>query len=280
VTGRDRVWYVLLSSPPDTVVVDGRVVSRGSRVRLKPTGRGDLLDSVLAGMMGVVECIEQDDQGKLHLAVAIVDDPARDLGAGRHPAHRFFFTPAEVEPIDDSHELPTRRLLIAGIGNLFLGDDGFGVEVVRRLADRVLPPGVELADFGIRGMDLAYALGGGWDGVILVDALRHGEPPGSLVLIEPEVPEEPPPPVAGHAMDPVAVLALATRLGTVPPHAVVLGCEPGRVPDLDGGDDIETELSAPVDAAVDAAVERIVELAGAFLEHGSFTPARVAGGGA
>src|SRR5262245_17530840 len=174
-SGSDRVWYVLMSQPPDSVMVSGRVVTRGSRVRLAPTGRGDVFDSILAGKVGVVETIEQDQDGKVHLAVAIEDDPGIELAGGRHPAHRFFFAPNEVEPLDDVRELPSRRLLIAGIGNFFLGDDGFGVEVVRRLSERVLPPGVEIADFGIRGMDLVYALGNGWQGVILIDAMRRGE---------------------------------------------------------------------------------------------------------
>jgi hydrogenase maturation protease len=251
-------------------MVGGRTVTRGSRVRLAPVGRGDVFDSILAGKIGRVEAIEQDQDGNLHLAVAIEEDPGRDLGDGRHPAHRFFFTPAEVEPLDDMREVPARRLLIAGIGNMFLGDDRFGVEVVRRLAGRVLPPGVEVADFGIRGMDLVYALGNGWEGVILVDAMRRGEEPGTLIVLDPEVPAAPVAPLDGHTMDPLAVLAAARSLGTVPRRVLVVGCEPLRVPDVDGGEDMVTELSAVVEAAVEAAVERVVELAEAFSGSGRF----------
>ncbi|HMF16031.1 MAG TPA: hydrogenase maturation protease, partial [Gemmataceae bacterium] len=79
-----------------------------------------------------------------------------------------------------------RRILIAGIGNIFFGDDAFGVEVVRCLTKRKMPPGVRVIDFGIRGIDLVYALSEGWDLMILVDAVRRGGKPGTVYLIEPE----------------------------------------------------------------------------------------------
>src|SRR2546430_16670733 len=82
-------------------------------------------------------------------------------------------------------QLAATRVLVAGIGNVFLGDDGFGVEVVARLAQRPLPEGVEVADFGIRGFDLAYALMEGYDFAVLVDALPRGGPPRELFLVEP-----------------------------------------------------------------------------------------------
>jgi hydrogenase maturation protease len=270
-SARDRIWYLLVSAPPDTVEVNGRVLSRGCRVRLAPQGRGDLLDSVLAGKTGRVESIDQDQDGQVHLSVSIDDDPGRDLAGGSHPAHRFFFLPSEVEPLDDTRSVSARRVLIAGIGNLFLGDDGFGVEVARRLSSqRLLPPGVEVADFGIRGMDLAYALGGGWDGVILVDALPIGSEPGTVVVLEPDLPDDASAAVAGHAMDPLSVLRLARNLGTIPEHALVVGCQPGMIPDVDDGDEMSTQLSPAVEAAVEVAVDRIVELVDLFLERGRF----------
>src|SRR3954462_334859 len=79
------------------------------------------------------------------------------------------------------------RLLIAGVGNIFLGDDAFGVEVVQRLARRPLPEGIRVVDFGIRGLDLAYALLDGYEATILVDALPRGGPPGTLYVLEPEL---------------------------------------------------------------------------------------------
>ena len=83
------------------------------------------------------------------------------------------------------------RILVAGIGNIFLADDGFGCEVVRWLAERELPDNVEVRDFGIRGMDLAYALMDPYEAVVLVDAVSRGEDPGTVYLIEAEVPEDP-----------------------------------------------------------------------------------------
>ena len=269
-TDREPIWDELEREPPSSVTIDGRKIARGSRVRIAPHGRGDLLDSVLAGKVGRVEGIDQDHDGNVHLAVVIEEDPGRDLGAGRYPAHRFFFSAAEVEPVDDAGAASRRRLLVAGIGNLFLGDDGFGVEVARRLAERALPDGVEVVDFGIRGMDLVYALGDGWDGVILVDALRLGEAAGTLAVVEPDPPDEATSPFDGHAMDPFAVLGTARRLGTIPDRTLVVGCEPGRVPDVDGGEEMLMELSTPVEAAVSAAVERVAELAAEFVEHGRF----------
>ena len=78
-------------------------------------------------------------------------------------------------------------MLVAGIGNIFLGDDGFGVEVAQRLADRPMPEGVQVADFGIRGVHLAYELLDGYDALVLVDAVPMGEPPGTVAVIEPEL---------------------------------------------------------------------------------------------
>lgn len=152
----------------------------------------------------------------------------------------------------------TRRILVAGIGNIFLGDDGFGVEVVRRLAERALPDGVRVVDFGIRGMDLAYALLGDYDALIFVDAAPRGGPPGTLYVIEPRIDQEGEVPLDTHGMDPVKVLALARALGARPIPTVVVGCEPAVVLDGTAAEDVLVELSAPVQAAVDEAV-RLVE---------------------
>jgi hydrogenase maturation protease len=147
------------------------------------------------------------------------------------------------------------RILVAGAGNVFLGDDAFGVEVVARLARRDLPGGVEVADFGIRGYDLAYALMDGRDAAILVDALPRGEEPGTLTLLEPDL--EDLGAVAtpdGHAMAPAAVLAMVRHLGGRLPRTWVVGCEPGVVdPDGEG----HVGLSRAVAAAIDPAVEMI-----------------------
>ncbi|RAY16002.1 hydrogenase maturation protease [Actinomadura craniellae] len=170
------------------------------------------------------------------------------------PGHRFFFSPAEVEPVADDGP----RILVAGIGNVFLGDDGFGVEVVREMARRPQPPGVDVVDFGIRGMDLLYALQRDYDAVVFVDAAPRGEPPGTVSLLEPDHP------AAGnaasmetHGMDPVAVLRLAREICRIPARALVVACEPGALPGEASGD-VVVGLSEPVRAAVPAAA-RLVE---------------------
>ena len=123
-----------------------------------------------------------------------------------------------------------KRVLIAGIGNIFLGDDGFGVEVVKRLAGRRLPEGVEVADFGIRGLDLAYTLQENYEAVIFVDALPRGEAPGTVYLIEPEIEEDGVVSMDTHGMDPVKVIKLSRALGASPTRTLVVGLRAGGDP--------------------------------------------------
>jgi hydrogenase maturation protease len=227
-------------------------------VVLRPGPGADLFDRALAGQIALVESIEQDIEGLIQLAVVVEDDPGRDLGIARRPGHRFFFKPEEVEPLVGSSAAGA-RVLIAGIGNIFLADDGFGVEVARRLAERELPPGVRVGDFGIRGLDLVYALGEGYDGAIFVDAVPRGEPPGTLFVIEPDLLPSGEATLDAHGMDPVKVLALAREIGEVPERLLILGCEPQvRMT----GDEAELvgELSGPVHAAVGPAVEQVESL--------------------
>jgi hydrogenase maturation protease len=147
------------------------------------------------------------------------------------------------------------RLLVAGVGNIFLGDDAFGPEVIRALDHRPLPSGVRVHDYGIRGLDLAYALLDGCATAVLVDAARRGHRPGTLTLIEAEPPDGTVPPEA-HGMDPARVLALAAHLGDEPlPRVLVMACEPHVLPR--GDEDIVPGLSAPVRAAVDHAVDAL-----------------------
>ena len=154
------------------------------------------------------------------------------------------------------------RVLIAGIGNIFLGDDAFGVEVARRLARGELPEGVRVVDFGIRGLDLAYALLDEYESVILVDAVPRGGPPGTLYVIEPERGDQPEPAQAtfidAHGMDPVKVLRLAEAMGAPARRLLVVGCEPA--PALEP-DDMQMGLSDPVRAAVDEAATLVASLA-------------------
>src|SRR3954452_13108378 len=255
-------WEELERPGPDAVTVGGIELRARSRVRLKPRAGGDVFDLALAGKTAVIEGIEQDLEGNLKLAVAVDDDPGRDLGLRRQPGHRFFFSPDEVEPLagdDGTPALAGRRILVAGIGNVFLGDDGFGVALADRLARRALPDGVEVVDYGIRGMDLAYALHDGWDAVLFLDATPRGRAPGTLYVIEPDLAdlEHLGRAVDAHGMDPVMVLGLAQALGGPLPRVLVVGCEPPS--GMRGGEeDAAAATGEPVRAALDEGV-RLVE---------------------
>jgi hydrogenase maturation protease len=152
-----------------------------------------------------------------------------------------------------------QRILVAGLGNIFLGDDGFGVEVARELMERDLPAGVQVTDFGIRGMDLVYALLEDHDAVIFVDTTQRGDPPGTLYLIEPMVELSGEVTLDTHGMDPVKVLKLARVMGARPTRTYVVGCEPERIPEGDDPD-VLMELSASAQAAVPEAVAMVVDL--------------------
>jgi hydrogenase maturation protease len=154
----------------------------------------------------------------------------------------------------------SRRALIAGIGNIFLGDDGFGVEVITRLAGSGLPEGVEVKDFGIRGMDLAYALQDDYDLVVFVDATPRGGEPGTVYLIEPEIEDDGEVSLDTHGMDPVKVIRLARALGARPTRTLVVGCEPQVIPGGEDYDDMLMELSEPVRAAVEEAAKLVESL--------------------
>jgi hydrogenase maturation protease len=150
-----------------------------------------------------------------------------------------------------------RGILIAGIGNIFLGDDAFGVEVAQKLAQQALPHGVHVVDFGIRGLDLAYALLDGYDAAILVDAMPRGGVPGTLYVVEPECDGLPEAMLEAHALDPVKVLRLAAAMGDPVRRILIVGCEPTLPADAD---DMSMGLSAPVAAAVEEAIPLILSL--------------------
>jgi hydrogenase maturation protease len=232
------VWDELERRGPDSVVVAGVELRRGSRVRLHPRAGADIFDLALAGRAGTVYAIEEDTDG--HVQLAVVVDASQ-------PDRRFFFSAEEVEPVLGP------RILVAGIGNVFLGDDGFGVALAGRLADVPLPDGVEVVDFGIRGMDLAYALLESYDAVVLLDATPRGEPPGTLYVIEADVQAADVTPEA-HGMDPATVLALVHSLGGTPPRTLVVGCEPSSAQEEFAG------LSTPVQAALDEATRLVASV--------------------
>jgi hydrogenase maturation protease len=166
------------------------------------------------------------------------------------------------------------RILVAGVGNIFLGDDAFGVEVAQRLARRELPEGVRVVDFGIRGLDLTYALLDGYEAVILVDATPRGGPPGTLYVIEPDRPglaaEGGGPLVETHNLDPVKVLRLAAAMGGQVERVLLVGCEPTPLPDEQ---DMQDGLTAPVRKAVDEAIALIETLVGRLM-RGESTEAK------
>jgi hydrogenase maturation protease len=146
-------------------------------------------------------------------------------------------------------------ILVAGLGNVFCSDDAFGVSVVEELAKRTLPAGVEVRDFGIRGIHLAYQLLEPYDLVVLVDAVDRGGPPGTLYVIEAEPGAEPGPEVSmdAHDLGPDAVLSLVPRLGGTVGRVVVVGCEPAGI-------DAGIGLSPAVQDAVGTAVQLVIDL--------------------
>jgi hydrogenase maturation protease len=160
----------------------------------------------------------------------------------------------------------TSRMLVAGVGNIFLGDDGFGVEVARRLATEDLPEWVRVADYGISGMHLAYDLANGYETTILIDATSRGDDPGTVYVIE--LDHSQPPGVAAdspagrsqlfdaHGMQPDVVFGVLDMLGADAGKVLLVGCEPASV-------DYGIGLSPPVTAAVGEAVRVVRDLIGA-----------------
>ncbi|HTC42916.1 MAG TPA: hydrogenase maturation protease [Candidatus Acidoferrales bacterium] len=249
----------------ESLDVQGVQVQRGERVRLRPRAGGDVFDLALAGKIATIESIEQDYEGQLHVCVVVDEDPGRDMGLMRQPGHRFFFAPSEIEAltnqVQEAAATETKRILIAGIGNIFMGDDAFGVAVANVLARRAFPHGVRVADFGIRGFDLAYALMEGYETTILVDAYPSEGQPGTLFVIEPDLQnldsaEAQPSFVDPHGMNPVNVLRMAKNMGGDLKRILLLGCVPATL----GPEEGTMGLSEPVTAAVDEAVQLIDSL--------------------
>jgi hydrogenase maturation protease len=161
------------------------------------------------------------------------------------------------------------KILVAGIGNIFLGDDGFGVEVVKRLLQRQFPESVRVMDYGIRGFDLAFALQDDYDVTILVDATSRGGEPGTLYTIEPDLSdlediEAREGVIETHGMNPMNVLRMVKAMGSQFHRILLVGCEPATFgPEGQG----EMGLSEPVEAAVDSAVELVEKLVDDILKE-------------
>lgn len=170
---------------------------------------------------------------------------------------------------------PWRRVLVAGVGDPYRGDDGFGSEVARRLARRPLPAGVEVVDFSSRGLDLVFALRQGYQAALLIDTARRGEAPGTLTVIEPRVGE------LGEgeevafdpaALDPLGLVRFARLFGSVPPQVMVVVCEPQDVAPAAFDPAARPRMSPPVVEAVEHAVPLVESLLGDLFAAGPQAP--------
>ncbi len=243
-----------VSPETDEVTIDGVAVRKGSRVRLRPGGRADAHDMFLAGRIA-----------------RRAGRPARrrrPVAPRGHPGGR-----PRRRPVRRARPVPVlrhgrgraavtgTRVLVAGIGNVFLGDDGFGVEVVARLAGVRLPDWAKVVDYGVRGMHLAYDLAGAdHDLTIMVDATARGDLPGTVYVVEldrpdPEEAAGSPPLLDAHGMQPDVVMRLVGVLGGDPGRVLLVGCEPEVL-------DHRMGLSPVVESAVDTAVRVVVDLVG------------------
>jgi hydrogenase maturation protease len=163
-----------------------------------------------------------------------------------------------------------RRILVAGVGNAWLRDDGFGGEVARRLEGMELPAGVAVMDAGTGGLDLAYEVMRGYDGLVLVDVSRQGGEPGTLYVMEPDEASiesgiEDGDTINPHAMDPQTMLRFVKSVGAWPGRVVVIACEPADVGELGFG--LSEQVQAAVERALDLVAETVGELQTGVLEE-------------
>ena len=165
----------------------------------------------------------------------------------------------EMEEVKKPTTITRKRVMIAGVGNMFMKDDGFGGAVVKKILNKKFPEGVEVKDFGTGGLKLAYDLMKGYDGLILLDASARGEKPGTLYVIEPNEDDINPDleqggPIDPHGADPATVLRFVKSIGSWPAKVLIVACEPETI------DDFEIGLSEPVNAAIDKAVEMVEDI--------------------
>lgn len=157
------------------------------------------------------------------------------------------------------------NILVAGVGNIFLGDDAFGSEVARMAAARPWPEGVRVIDYGIRALDLIYALLDGPDAVILIDVVQRGQAPGTLYLIEPEIEDSAEQDIVNaHSMNPVQVLRTARSMGANFGRVLLIGCEPAE---LGSDEDGRMGLSEQVAGAMDEAVRMLESAVGELMKQ-------------
>ncbi len=156
-----------------------------------------------------------------------------------------------------------KQILVAGVGNAWLGDDGFGGEVIKALEKRELPDGVKIQDFGSGGLDLAYEVMRGYHALLLIDVSTQGGEPGTLYVIEPDPDEikggiEDGEVLSPHGMDPATVLRFVKAVHGWPGKVVVVACEPADVEEM--AMELTPEVRAVVEKAVDLVLEQITDL--------------------
>ena len=275
---------------PESVRVFGVDLRKGDRVRLWPQKTADIMDMALVGGTAVIEAIEQDFDDRIHFAVVVEDDPGREFGELRQPGHRFFFLPKRWNPLLSTGKCPLKRPAKDRNEASYRRTDPrrrnrkyFSRRRCfwRRGRAAAFPEGiaeaVRVVDFGIRGLDLAYALMDGYGATILVDATPRGGAPGAIYTIEPDLQSmriSETSVVDGHSMNPMNVFALVKSMGGEFKRILIVGCEPGPLLEEEG----RMGLSAPVAAAVDEAIvviESLVTniLSGGFRESASRTQA-------
>ena len=163
-------------------------------------------------------------------------------------------------------------ILIAGIGNIFLGDDAFGCEVVKRLSERKWPDNVRVVDFGIRGFDLAYALLDGYDVTIFIDAAPRGEAPGTVYTIKPDVNEVPSlegqgPLLEAHGMDPLKVLNMVKSMGGEFKEILLVGCEPATFGPEEGKIGLSEQVETAVPTAITVVESLVAKICNGAMSH-------------
>lgn len=175
----------------------------------------------------------------------------------------------ELQPVDTTAPTQHVQVLIAGVGNVFLRDDGFGSEVARRLADVPLPDEARVCDYGIGGVHLAYDLLEGYETLILIDTTSQGGEPGDVYVIDVDHEQlRADSAIDVHSMDPAAMFATLQTLGGTAPPTMMVGCEPADMSEGMG-------LTEPVEAAVDVAVDAVVGLVEGLLPPGDGAGAEV-----
>ena len=242
-----------VSPETDSVLIGGQPVARGSLVRLRPGARRRRRAGHVPGRADGRGPGRADRRRGPPVPGRIADRRPR-----RGPADRARAVPVlharRSGALRGGRDLVTDRILVAGVGNVFLRDDAFGVEVARLLAERPQPPGVQVRDYGIRGVHLVYELLNGYDLFVLVDAAPRGEAPGTVTVLEVDVPGPQTQPVLdAHSLTPDAIFGLLSSLGGHPGRSLVVACEPA---DIVAG----VGLSDPVRAALPHAVRAVEEI--------------------